>query len=125
MGEAYFDQHMGQDALRVWMDFWELTGGMMLDILRRESTGGDPEKKIPPEVTVVTIPSVRSIMIDRNVDLSTDRSGELIARKVKLELIDPVHEADALLIGGVEYQVDSVGERNLGNFSVWVVEAHR
>jgi hypothetical protein len=98
---------------------------MRLDILRKTSADGDPAKMIPPEVTVITIPSVRAIAIGRNVNPGADRSGDLVYRTYKLELIDPVHETDTLVIGGSEYRVKSVLERNMGNFSVWIVEAYR
>jgi hypothetical protein len=120
-----FDRHIGRDAMRVWNDFWELAGGMRLDIVRKSYADGDPSLMIAPEVETTTIPSVRAVLIDGNVDTISDRSGDIASRSIKLEMIDIVHDTDTLTIGGCEYRIDSVLQREYGSFSVCIVEAHR
>lgn len=125
MGEPFFDGHIGRDAMRVWRDFWELTGGLRLDIVRKSYTDGKPSLMIPPNVDTTTIPSVRAILLEGHVESIPDRSGYLVSRIIKLEIIEAVLNTDTLTIGGTEYCIDSVLQKDLGDFSVWIVEAHR
>jgi len=125
MIDPQVNSSLGRDALRIWLDFWDLTGGMRVDIIRRVYNGGDPAKMIPPQTVETTISSVRAVLIAGDIDSIEDRAGELPIGHVKLELIDAVHVADLLRIGGVEYQVDRALEKDLGSFSVWIIEAHR
>jgi hypothetical protein len=123
--EPHLDESVGSDALRVWIDHWELGGKLRVDILRRSPSGGDPPKMIPPEVSVVTIPAVPAIVIRSDVDPVTDRAGEMTVGEMKLEMIDCVHESDHLRIGDVEYEISGVQERDFGSFRAWVVRARR
>jgi hypothetical protein len=127
MRTPHLDAVLGRDALRVWLDFWELTGSLRVDILRQDlrPVGGDPAKMIPPEVTITTIPSVRAVLIDRDIDTFPDRAGAFPVRKAKLELVDAVRASDRLAFGGVIYRIDSIANKDLGCFSVWIVEATR
>jgi len=126
MRTPHLDAILAHDALRVWLDFWELTGSLRVDILRQDlPAGGDPAKMIPPEVTFTTIPSARAVLIDRNIDTFPDRAGAFPVRKAKLELVDAVRSTDRLAFGGVIYRIDSIAQKDLGCFSVWIVEATR
>ncbi len=116
---------IGHDALKVWMDFWELTGRLRVDIIRRSASDGDPAKLIPPDVSEVKIRAVPAIVVGREKGAVTDRSGEIPVDQVKMEFIDRVHGADFIGMGGVEYEVDSVQEREMGGFSIWLVRVHR
>jgi hypothetical protein len=107
------------------MDFWELTGGLRVDILRRSPSGGDPEKMIPPETAITIIPAVRAIVIASDVGSVTDRAGELALGEMKLELIDPVHDSDRLRVHGVEHEIGGLEQRDLGSFRRWVVHLRR
>ena len=119
------DKSIGRDALRLWLDFWELTGSIRLDIQRTTEACGDPSKMIPPEVSTTKIPSVRAILIEGTLDYIADRAGELPDGHVKLEFIDPVRKADTIVAGTTAYEIDNVLEKDLGTFSVWLVQAHR
>jgi hypothetical protein len=125
MGEAHFDKHIGRDAMRVWFDFWELTGSMRVDIVRKSYTDGDPSMMIPPDVDTKPTPSVPAVLLEGNVESTPDRSGDLVSRTIKLELIDTVHDTDTIVVGGYEYRIDRVLKKDLGDFSVWIVQAHR
>ena len=123
--EPNLAESIGHDALQVWLDFWELTGRLRVDIIRRTPSGGDPAKLVPPDMLVVTIPAVPAILVGRKADSEIDRSGEIALDQLKLEFIDRVRHSDHLRIDGVEYEVDSVQERDMGDFAVWLVQAHR
>jgi len=115
---------MGYDALKVWLDFWELGGRVRADILKRNETGGDPEKMIPPEVTVTTVKSV-CVVVTETGERRSDRSGEIYPDSIKAELIDCIRDGDRLKIGEREYEPDRIVEKDMGGFSVWIVDAHR
>ncbi len=123
--EPHLDENISHDALNIWHDFWELTGRLRVDILRREESGGDPGKMISPDITVTTIPLVPSILVGRDDGLLHDRGGEIETDRLRLEFIDSIHETDRIKMNGVEHEVESVLEKVMGSFSVWVVLARR
>ena len=123
--EPHMDESVGHDALQVWMDFWELTGRNRGDIIRKTESGGDPERMIPPDVSTTTIAQVPLIIVGRERDIVRDRAGEFPVEEIRLEFIDCVRETDKIRLGGIEHEVDMVQERMMGNFSIWLVLAHR
>jgi len=123
--EPDLEAEVGHDALKVWIDFWELTGRMRIDIVRRSKSNGDPAKMTPPEVTELIIPAVPAIMVGRNLDGITDRAGVIPSDTLRLEFIDRVRNTDRLRMNSVDYEVDSVQEKDMGGFSIWIVRAHR
>ena len=123
--EPHMDESVGHDALRVWMDFWELTGRNRADILRTTESGGDPEKMIAPEESTSAVAMVPVIIVGREREIVRDRSSEFPVEQVRLEFIDCVRGSDKIRLGGVEHEVDMVQERSMGNFSIWLVLAHR
>lgn len=123
--ESNFMANTGHDALRVWMDFWEFTGKLRVDIIRRSGSNGDPAKMIGTIISEAVIASVPAIVVDREEAPFTDHGGEIPVGKIKLELIDTVRETDWLKLNDVEYEVDSVEEQGMGNFAIWVVKARR
>ncbi len=123
--EPHLGESIGHGALSVWLDFWELTGRFRVDIIRRIESGGDPAKMIPPDVETVVIPAVRTILVGRDSDSIHDRAGEIPVSCLRFEFIDCIHETDRLMIDKVEYEVDLVQERDMGDFAIWLVQAHR
>ena len=123
--EPNFKANTGHDALRVWMDFWDFTGSLRVDIIRRSGSNGDPAKMIAAVISETVIASVPAIVVDREESPYPDRAGEIPAGKIKIELIDTVRETDWLKMNDVEYEVDSVEEQGMGNFAIWVVKARR
>jgi len=123
--EPKLEDAIEYDALRVWLDFWEITGALTLDIVRRTPSGGDPEKMIPPEYVETVIPHVKAILIGGNPSYINDRSGELDIGALRLELIDAVHRSDILRVHGVDYEVEWVEEKDFGEFAIWTVQVRR
>jgi len=119
------DGSIGHDALTVWMDFWELTGRLRVDILRSSEAGGDPAKMIPPEVTTTTIAGVPAVMVGKDIDLTTDRSGEMLSGIIQLELIDRVYDTDSLTIYGIDHEIIEITAKSCGDFSIWQIKARR
>jgi hypothetical protein len=123
--EPNLESELGHDALRVWLDFWELTGRLRIDIVRRSKSNGDPAKLIQGELTETVIPSVPAILVGRNLDGITDRAGVIPSDTAKLEFIDVVRKTDRLRLNTVDYEVDWVQEKDMGDFAVYLVQAHR
>jgi len=123
--EPRMEEAIGHDALKVWLDFWELTGRMRVDIIRRTGTGGDPAKMIPQAMSETVIRAAQAILVGSESDPVQDRAGEIPTSQLKLEFIDCVHRTDRLRINGFEHEIDSVEERDMGNFAIWIVRAHR
>ena len=123
--EPRMEEAIGHDALKVWLDFWELTGRMRVDIIRRTEAAGDPEKMIPHVTSETVIRAVQAILVGSESDPVHDRAGEIPTSLLKLEFIDCVHRTDRLRINGFEHEIDSVEERDMGNFAIWIVRAHR
>lgn len=123
--EPKLEAETGYDALKVWMDFWELTGRLRVDIIQRSKTVGDPAKMIPGEVSEITIHAVPAILVGRNMDGITDRAGVIPSDTVKLEFIDRVRDTDRLRGNGVDYEIDWVQQKDMGDFVIWIVQAHR
>lgn len=123
--EPNFEGNMSHDALRVWMDFWELTGSLRVDIVKRQASNGDPAKMISPEYTETVIHSVPAVMVDREPMPFSDRAGEIPVDHVKLEMIDTVRTTDFIRMSGVDYKVESVVENDAGDFAIWVVVCKR
>ncbi len=123
--EPNLNNSIGHDALRVWLDFWELTGARRLDIVKRTPSGGDPAKMIPPQITESTLSAVPAILVEDDAGSTLDRAGELDLRSIKIELIDTVHDEDRIRMGGIDYEIDAIEERDMGSFAVWIVQAHR
>ena len=116
---------VGHDALRVWMDFWELTGRLRVDILRLTESGGEPSKMIPPDVSTSTIAGAPAVLIGKDIDPVTDRSGEIHSGCMQLEFIDRVYETDRLIIYGIEHEIVRADEKDFGDFSIWTAKANR
>jgi hypothetical protein len=123
--EPNLSESMSFDALRVWLDFWELTGARRVDLVRRTESGGDPERMIPPDITEHTISAIPAILVEDEAGSTLDRSGDLDLRSVKMELIDAVREGDRIRYSGMEYKVEHVETRDMGSFTVWIAEGHR
>ena len=123
--EPKFENNAGVDSLRVWMDFWELTGRLRVDIVKRSAADGDPAKLIAPEITETVIPSVPAVMMDRESMPFNDRAGEIPVDRIKLELIDTVRDSDYIRMNGIEYEIESALESDMGNFAIWAVVCRR
>jgi len=123
--DPHLDENIGHDALNIWHDFWELTGRLRVNVLRREESGGDPGLMINPDVDVTTIPCVPAILVGRDDGMLHDRAGEIETDRLRIEFIDAIHETDRISMYGIEYEVESVQEKPLGNMSVWVVVGKR
>ena len=123
--EPNLESEAGHDALRVWLDFWELTGRLRIDVVRRSKSNGDPAKMTPPEITELVIPAVPAILIGRNLDGITDSAGVIPSDTARLEFIDVVRKTDRLRLNTVDYEVDWVQEKDMGDFSIYLVQAHR
>ena len=117
------EESMGHDALTVWVDFWELTGRMRVDIRRSTESGGDPSKMISPVKTVTTISGAPAVLVGKDIESVTDRSGEIPSGSLQLELIDHVYVTDRLIIYGMEHEISQVTEKDMGGFSIWIVKA--
>lgn len=116
---------IGHDALNVWMDFWELTGRLRVDILRLTEAGGDPSKMIPPDVSTTTIAGAPAVLVGKDIDPITDRSGEIQSGCMQLELIDRVYKTDRLVIYGIKHEIVRVDEKDYGDFSIWTAKTSR
>jgi hypothetical protein len=123
--EPKFENNAGVDSLRVWMDFWELTGRLRIDIVKRSESNGDAAKMVAPEITETVIPSVPAVMMDRESMPFNDRAGEIQVDRIKLELIDTVRSSDCIRMNGIEYEIESVQESEMGNFAIWTVVCRR
>lgn len=123
--EPNFESNVGRDALRVWMDFWELNGRLRVDIVRKSGSNADPAKMIAPEISETVNPSVPAVMMDRDSEPYGDRAGEIPVARMKLELIDTVRETDFIRMSGVEYEIESVLETDAGDFAIWEVVCKR
>jgi len=120
--EPKLKENIGHDALTVWLDFWELSGAHRADLIRHTRTGGNRSKMIPPEIVEVTIFSVPIVIVESDEKREIDRSGKIYRGKIRLELIDTVRKDDRIRFNGLEYRAENVEARDMGEFSVWIVE---
>ncbi len=95
------------DALRVWLDFWELTGARRFDIIKGEKT--------ITALPVILLEDARGNVLGRDADLDFS--------KIKLEVIDVVNEADLVGFNGKDYKIEGIEERDVGSFSMWIILA--
>jgi hypothetical protein len=123
--EPSLNENIGQDALKVWMDFWEMNGKARVDIVRRVASNGDPALMIPPDMAETAISAVPVIVVDRDTGTIPDGSGNIPVDRVKLEMIDRVHHSDHLRTPQAVYAIDSILEKDMGTFLIWLVQAHK
>jgi len=123
--EPHMEELIGHSALQVWIDFWELTGRMRADIVRRTETGRDPEMMTPGEVAEAKVAQVPVIMIGMERDVVHSRASEIPLERIKMEFIDCVRNTDSIVVNGMEHEVDSVEGKVMGDFSIWIVVVHR
>ena len=119
--ETNLTSTISHDALRVWFDFWELTGRLRVDIVRTIGTGGNPEKMIPPDNETKEISMVPAVITGRSPKSAGNDPGEISIDEVKLELIDCVNPGDRIRLNGILHDVVSVMTRSLGDFDMWHV----
>jgi hypothetical protein len=123
--EPDFNREAGIDALRTWMDFWEVSGKRRVDIHRYVYSGGDPEKMVPRDESVSVIQSVPAIFTGIDPEPDLGKPGAYDSGYLELELIDRIRDTDRIVIGGVEFAVKSVVRKDMGNFDVWIVKTRK